>query len=117
MKMTILLILGILCILGAVVLVVLAFLPKKGKSAGTAGNTETLPGGGGSYVLAVEGMHCAHCKETVEAALNAFEGVAAEADCETGIVKIQYNGYPDLELLDALKKAVEEAGYSVKEIA
>ncbi len=116
MKMTILLILGILCIIAAVVLVVLAFLPKKAKHGSMTEETEPLPGGGGSYMLAVEGMHCSHCKEAVENALNAFDGVTAEADYETGIVTIRYDGYPALELLDALKKAVEEVGYSVKEI-
>lgn len=116
MKMTILLILSILCVLGAAVLVVLAFLPKKSKPVSMAKDTEPLPGGGGTYILVVEGMHCAHCKETVEEILNAFDGITAKADCDTGIVKIRYDGYPELELLDALKKAVEEAGYSVKEI-
>lgn len=115
MRMTILLILGIICLIGAVILVILAFLPRK-KTSTPLPETKSEPLPGGSYVLAVEGMHCAHCQETVEDALNAFEGVTAKADCETGTVQIHYDGCPDLGLLDALKQAVEEAGYSVKEI-
>ncbi len=77
---------------------------------------EPLPGGGGSYTMQIEGMNCDHCKASVEAALNAFEGIRAEADWKTGTARIVYAGYPDLALLERLRKAVEDAGFTVKKI-
>ncbi len=78
--------------------------------------TEPIPGGGGSYTMYLEGMNCEHCKANVEAALGAFPGIRAEADLKTETVRIAYSGYPQLELLDQLRAAVEEAGFKVKEI-
>lgn len=72
-----------------------------------------IPGGGGVYMMMVEGMNCDHCKANVEAALNAFEGIKASADWKTGVVRITYTGLPDLGLLDRLKAAVEQAGFTV----
>ncbi len=68
------------------------------------------------YRLRVEGMSCMHCRTAVENALNAFDGVTAQADEKTGIVTVQYKGLPDLDFLDKLSAAVAEAGYTVKEV-
>ncbi len=78
--------------------------------------TEPIPGGGGSYTMYLEGMNCEHCKANVESALAAFPGIQARADWKTGTVRITYSGYPQLELLDQLRAAVESAGFTVKEI-
>jgi copper chaperone CopZ len=91
---------------------------KKGKqqpSTPTA-PTEPLPGGGGSYTMYISGMNCEHCRANAEAALNAFEGVTAQVDLKTETAHIRYDGYPDLNLLDRLREAVEDAGFTVTEI-
>ncbi len=78
---------------------------------------EPLPGGGGSYTMRVGSMTQDCDKAAVEAVLNAFPGIRAAADPETGTVLVRYAGYPDLTLLDRLQEAVEGAGYPVEEIA
>lgn len=59
----------------------------------------------------VEGMMCGHCEAHVKKALEALEGVAAAtASHETGTVTVTL----EQDVADeALKKAVEEAGYTV----
>jgi copper chaperone CopZ len=53
-------------------------------------------------------MHCGHCKEAVEREISAVEGVAAvEADLESKLVSVRGDGLSD----EALRKAIEEAGY------
>ncbi len=77
---------------------------------------EPLPGGGGSYTMYISGMNCEHCKANVEGVLNQFPGVKAAVDLKSESAKIVYSGYPDLEFLDQLRSAVEDAGFTVKEI-
>lgn len=112
-----LLVFGILCFIGAAVLTVMAFLPAKA-SAGEPEfeKTDKLPGGGGCYVLEVEGMDTLAQKAAVEAALQSFGTLTAQADIQEGTVAVYYQGYPDLELLDAVREAVEQTGCTVKEI-
>ena len=61
--------------------------------------------------LTIEGMMCAHCAAHVEKALNALPGVTAVVDlaAKTAVV----TGDTDNE---ALKKAVDDAGYQVTDI-
>ena len=61
--------------------------------------------------LTIEGMMCAHCAAHVEKALNALPGVSAVVDlaAKTAVV----TGDADNE---ALKKAVDDAGYQVTDI-
>ena len=82
----------------------------------TSHEPEPLPGGGGSYTMHISGMNCEHCRASAEAALNAFEGVTAQVDLKTETARIRYDGYPDLSLLDRLREAVEQAGFTVTEI-
>lgn len=89
---------------------------KKKNQVQTQSAPEPLPGGGGSYTMHISGMNCEHCRANAEAALNAFDGVQAQVDLKTETAHIKYTGYPDLELLDRLRKAVEDAGFSVKDI-
>lgn len=63
--------------------------------------------------MKVEGMSCGHCSARVEEALNAIEGVKAEVDLKKKTAYVTL----EKEVSDeTLKKAVEEAGYSVPEI-
>jgi copper chaperone CopZ len=63
--------------------------------------------------LTVEGMHCAHCSQRVEKALEELSGVSAKVDLanKTATVTMKKE-YSD----EALKKAVEDAGFAVTEI-
>ena len=63
--------------------------------------------------LTIEGMMCAHCSGRVESVLNALPGVRAKVDLEKKIAVISAGAEVTN---DALRKAVEDAGYTVKEI-
>ncbi len=64
--------------------------------------------------LAIEGMMCGHCENRVKKALEALPGVeSAEASHEKGIATVVLSGPVDDA---ALKKAVEDEDYEVKEI-
>lgn len=63
--------------------------------------------------LTIEGMSCGHCSARVEKALNGIDGVTAavDLDSKTATVTLAH------DVADAdLKKAVEDAGYSVTAI-
>ncbi|MFZ5942895.1 MAG: copper ion binding protein [Bacillota bacterium] len=63
-------------------------------------------------VLKVEGMTCGHCKGSVEKAVDELNGVTnAVVSLEEKEVRFEYN--PDLVTVDAIKAAIEEAGYTV----
>jgi Cu+-exporting ATPase len=63
--------------------------------------------------MLIEGMSCAHCTAQVEKALNAIDGVTATVDLRTKTATITLAGNVSD---DALRKAVEDAGYGVVEI-
>ena len=64
-------------------------------------------------IMSIEGMMCTHCSGRVESVLNALPGVRAKVDLEKKIAVIS----AEAEVTnDALRKAVEDAGYTVKEI-
>ena len=59
--------------------------------------------------IKIEGMMCGHCEAHVKKALDAIEGVKAEASHEAGTAVVTMEkDVPE----DVLKKAVEEAGYT-----
>lgn len=60
--------------------------------------------------LIIEGMVCSHCAGRVERALNALPGVRAHVDLSQKAAVIESAGPWDEE---ALKKAVQDAGYEV----
>lgn len=65
-------------------------------------------------VIKVEGMNCGHCTASVTKALNAVNGVSkAEVNLEKKEAVVELNGAVADE---QLKKAVEDAGFEVKEI-
>lgn len=62
----------------------------------------------------IEGMHCNHCKMTVEKALSGLDGVTdAKVDLEDKNAVIKFNR--DIEN-SKIKEVIEEEGFEVKEI-
>ncbi|OIQ59020.1 copper chaperone CopZ [Moorella thermoacetica] len=63
--------------------------------------------------LQVEGMSCNHCKMSVEKALKNLDGVtAATVDLGASTAHVTYDSSRvDIE---AMKKAISDAGYEVK---
>ncbi|MBX5476585.1 MAG: heavy-metal-associated domain-containing protein [Clostridia bacterium] len=60
----------------------------------------------------VIGMSCSHCQSAVKQALEAVPGVeSADVDLQAGEAKVTYD--PARATKDALKAAVEEAGYEL----
>ncbi|AKK09944.1 heavy-metal-associated domain-containing protein [Corynebacterium testudinoris] len=60
----------------------------------------------------VEGMTCEHCKAAVEEEINELPGTqGVEVDLETGRVSVTGFAFSDADII----RAVENAGYSVKE--
>ena len=62
-------------------------------------------------ILMIEGMSCAHCSARVENALNAIDGVKATVELKKKRAIVESDVADEV-----LVKAVEDAGYSVKEI-
>ncbi len=63
--------------------------------------------------MMVEGMSCGHCEMAVKNALKELEGVQdVNVDLSTGKVEVEGENLQD----NLLTGAVDEAGYSVKEI-
>lgn len=65
-----------------------------------------------TLTMKIDGMMCPHCEATVKKILEAFPEVdSAVVSHESGTAELTLNSQPDE---DALKKAVEDAGYTVK---
>lgn len=64
--------------------------------------------------FAVEGMHCEHCKNRVEEAVNSVKGVAGRVDLKKGRLTVSYAEEVDDELI---KSRIERAGYQVTDIS
>ena len=63
--------------------------------------------------MMVEGMSCGHCEMAVKNALKEVDGVQdVNVDLSTGKVEVEGENLQD----NLLTGAVDEAGYSVKEI-
>ena len=58
----------------------------------------------------IEGMHCPHCSARVEKALKAL-GVGVEVSLEKGEAKVSGEKLD----LSAIKEAIEDLGFEVKE--
>lgn len=61
--------------------------------------------------MTIEGMMCKHCAARVEKALNAIEGVTAAVDLEAKTATVTGKATDAV-----LRKAVEDAGYTVVSI-
>lgn len=116
--MTDLIILAIVAV--AVVLGVRAALPHfrgKGGCCGSAdykAKSKKLRTVAEKHTLRVEGMMCQNCVNRVMEALQSLEGVSAAVDLKKGLVTVSAGQPVDPQ---ALKAAVEKAGYTVTEIA
>lgn len=65
-----------------------------------------------SKVLNVEGMSCMHCANAVKKSVGSLAGVGkVDVDLEKKKVNVEYD--QEKVKLDAIKKAIEEAGYQV----
>ena len=62
----------------------------------------------------IKGMMCMHCVSAVKKALEKLPGVQAEITLETGTAVLTAPGPIDAA---AVRRAVEDAGYEVTEIA
>jgi Cu+-exporting ATPase len=81
------------------------------EAARTQGVRET--GSGSTVLLAVEGMHCASCAQTVERALKKTPGVKrAVVSLPAETATVMYD--PVLVDLSALGKAIEKSGYRIR---
>jgi copper chaperone CopZ len=61
-------------------------------------------------ILRIEGMTCGHCVAAVEQELRAVPGIAeVRVDLAAGTATVVGDGFTD----DALRAAVDEAGYRV----
>ena len=64
-------------------------------------------------IMSIKKMIYTHCSRRVESVLNALPGVRAKVDLEKKIAAISAGAEVTN---DALRKAEEDAGYTVKEI-
>ncbi len=68
-----------------------------------------------SKTIRIAGMSCSHCSNRVQKALSALSGVtSASVDLTAGTATVQVA--PDVTD-EALRAAVEDAGYDVEEMA
>ena len=63
--------------------------------------------------LAITGMHCVNCAQSIEKALRRVEGVA-EANVNFAAETARVTFDPQMVETDALVRAVEDAGYSAR---
>lgn len=62
--------------------------------------------------ISVPGIHCGHCKNSIEGALRQLDGVvSAEVSVADRNVRVDYD---DTQVdLDAIREAIEEQGYDL----
>lgn len=64
--------------------------------------------------LNVEGMSCSHCENSVKKAVGALNGVGSVAvDLKGKKVTVEFD--PEKVNVDAIKDAIEDQGYDVKQ--
>ena len=68
----------------------------------------------GEKVIQIDGMHCDHCKQSVTSELNKIDGVAAKVKLKKNRAVVSFDRPVDDE---ALRQAVEKAGFKVVSIA
>ena len=63
-------------------------------------------------VISVPEVHCGHCKDAIEGALQPMTGVAnAEVSLEARAVRVAYD--PELVSRDSIVRAIVDQGYEV----
>ncbi|MCH5276191.1 MAG: heavy-metal-associated domain-containing protein [Lachnospiraceae bacterium] len=65
------------------------------------------------YLVKIDGMHCNHCKESVENALEELEGVTVKVHLKKGEALVQAAGNLEEGII---REAVKKAGFSVIDI-
>jgi Cu+-exporting ATPase len=65
-------------------------------------------------VIVINGMHCDHCRASVEKALSAIKGVEARVDLKRKTATVKSKTIIDDQIL---KDTVTEAGYEVVSIS
>jgi len=69
---------------------------------------------GGDLIYSVPGVSCEHCRTSIENEVGAVAGVeSVEVDLERGVVTVRGRDVND----DAVRAAIDEAGYEVAAIA
>ncbi|HQF10406.1 MAG TPA: copper ion binding protein [Spirochaetota bacterium] len=64
-------------------------------------------------IVTAPGMSCMHCKMTIEKAVKGLPGIASvNADPDTKKVEINFD--EKTVTLEAIRRAIEEAGYDVE---
>jgi copper chaperone len=65
-----------------------------------------------SQTLSIPEIHCGHCKESIEGAVGALDGVErATVDIDASTVEFDFDGADGT--LTAIVNAIEEVGYEV----
>ncbi|MBQ2801879.1 MAG: heavy-metal-associated domain-containing protein [Lachnospiraceae bacterium] len=115
---------GDIVIIGVIVLLVLLAVPSSIKhfkgQGGCCGGGSTVKEHKkldapklGEKEIRIEGMHCDHCKTSVERAVNKIDGAVCKVNLKKKVAKVSYSKeIPD----EVLRQAVEEAGFQVVEI-
>ena len=68
----------------------------------------------GEKIVQISGMNCEHCVNRVMRALNKIDGVSANVSLKGKRAVVSYDREIDVNVL---KKAVEDAGYTVESIS
>ncbi len=68
----------------------------------------------GTKTVEISGMHCDNCARNVTTAINSIDGARAKVNLKKGMAEVAYDRELDE---DALKTAIEKAGYQVVSIS
>ena len=114
-------------ILVIAILIIIVFFAVKNSIRHAKGEGSCCGGGGsdkperkklkgkklGEKIIYIEGMHCEHCKNAVEGAINKIEGAKASVNLKKNIAIVSF----DREISDdELKNAVERKDFKVIKI-
>lgn len=70
------------------------------------------------YTIKIDGMKCMHCQKNVENTLSKMKGVKkVEVNLEEKYAKVLASVKNESEFFDDVKAKIEEAGFSVIDIA
>ena len=103
------------------ILILIAIFAIRGTIKHMKGESPCCGGGGaserpviGEKIVQISGMTCEHCVNRVMRALNKIDGVSANVSLKGKRAVVSYDREIDVNVL---KKAVEDAGYTVESIS
>ena len=96
------------------ILILIAIFAIRGTIKHMKGESPCCGGGGASEIVQISGMTCEHCVNRVMRALNKIDGVSANVSLKGKRAVVSYDREIDVNVL---KKAVEDAGYTVESIS